>query len=127
MNKEQWLKAKSARSIKTKQLEYMKSIEPEHFLTIDPQFYRRFNDGLHNSIIDRFKKEIEALDQAIEETKEFLFNWKSGGWNSVYAIHKEEAIERAAEVHKDSKLEADPKTFRVSTPVDYEACLRSFY
>ena len=128
MNKSQWLNAKSIRSIKANQLEYMKSIEPEHFLTIDPQFYRRFNDGLHYSIMDNFKKEIESLDKSIEETKEFLFNFKGGGWNSVYALYKEEAIEKAQKEYEYSEtLEVNPNTFRVSTPTDYKACLSTFY
>lgn len=43
---------------------------------------------------------------------QYIFTFEDGGWNSVYAQSKAEAIQTAQEKYKDSSmLEPDPKSF----------------
>ena len=67
---------------------------------------------------------IDKLRVAIAQRYEFLFNFIGGGWNSEYAHTMEEA-QIAANAKYTS--EVDLKSFRVSTPSDYNALMSSFY
>ena len=116
MNKEKWEAAKTARELKENQLNWLDSI----LLTDDP-----FDVETHASLVNQITREIVDLNFIIDERKEFLFNWKTGGWNSVWATYKEEAFLAASEM--SDTLKPDPDSFRISTPSDYDACLRSFY
>ena len=83
------------------------------------------------NIINEIKTEIAALDELLATRFEFLFNFKSGGWNSEMAFTKEEAIEQAIFKygHPDTQemLQVDTTTFRVSTPVDHKNLMSMFY
>lgn len=66
-------------------------------------------------------------DMALKN-KEYLYNFVGGGWNSEYAKTKRGAISQAKKRWKDSPdLVIDEKSFRVSTPEDYNNCLSLFY
>ena len=83
------------------------------------------------NIINEIKAEIATLEELLATRFEFLFNFKSGGWNSEMAFTKEEAIEQAIFKygHPDTQemLQVDTTTFRVSTPVDHKNLMSMFY
>ena len=58
-------------------------------------------------------------------SKEYLFNFVDGGWNSIVAKDKKEAVKLAKEKYKDLKV--DEKSFRVKTEKDYKQLMSSFY
>jgi N-methylhydantoinase B/oxoprolinase/acetone carboxylase alpha subunit len=74
---------------------------------------------------------IEKLQKATSAKYEFLFNFEGGGWNSEYAHTKEEAMELAKAKYSTADYKGtcvpDMKTFRVSTPADYNNLLSLFY
>jgi hypothetical protein len=71
---------------------------------------------------------IQDLIKATDKRYEFLFNFIGGGWNSEYAHTLEEAQAMALENYKDSKgCRVDLKSFRVSTPSDYQNLMAMFY
>jgi hypothetical protein len=83
------------------------------------------------SIIDETKAEIALLEKTLATKWEFLFNFKSGGWNSEIAFTKEEAIEQAianyghpSEDH--NVLNIDVTSFRVSSPSDRNNLMSTF-
>lgn len=65
------------------------------------------------------------------KTKEYLYNFVGGGWNSVFATTKRGAIKAAKSRWVSepitSQLVVDEKSFRVSTPSDYQALMSLFY
>ena len=84
------------------------------------------------SIIDETKAELDLLEKTLATKLEFLFNFKSGGWNSEVAFTREEAIEQAianyGQPSEDHKvLNIDVTSFRVSTTHDKAGLLSSFY
>ena len=83
------------------------------------------------NILDETKAEIAAIEKQLATKWEFLFNFIGGGWNSEIAFTEEDAIEQALFKygHPDtqSSLRVDVRSFRVSTPSDYNAQLSSFY
>jgi len=74
---------------------------------------------------------IQELVEATDKRYEFLFNFTSGGWNSEYAYTLEEAqaLAKAKYSTEDYKGNCIPdmKTFRVSTPADYDSLMGMFY
>lgn len=79
--------------------------------------------------IDRFQKEYEFLMQT---NIRWNFNFKSGGWNSIVAGTKEQAIQIANKAYNDEGLEdgilvPDTNTFRVESEADNKALLSLFY
>jgi hypothetical protein len=62
------------------------------------------------------------------KNKEYLYNFVGGGWNSEFAKTKKGAIKTAkARWGTDNRLVVDEKSFRVSTPSDYQNLLSLFY
>lgn len=83
------------------------------------------------NIIAENTTQIQELATATDKRYEFLFNFTSGGWNSEYAFTIEEAKRLAAakyikEVYKGNCI-PDMKSFRVSTPADYQNLMSMFY
>jgi len=60
-------------------------------------------------------------------SKEWLFNWKSGGWNSIYAADREQALKKAKAEWKNSNLVIDEDSFRICTPEDHKQLMSLFY
>lgn len=66
----------------------------------------------------------------LRKTKEWMFGFIGGGWNTIMAGDKETAIELAIEEYKNSSnCNVDVKTFKVVelNRMAYESALRSFY
>lgn len=78
-------------------------------------------------IVKENKKIIQDLTNITDKKYEFLFNFESGGWNSEYAHTKEEAQQLTEEKYSNSTSKPDMKTFRVSTPNDYQNLISMFY
>jgi len=81
-------------------------------------------------IVKENETAIEQLTNATNKRYEFLFGFQSGGWNSEYALYKEQAIEQAIEKYgipgTGTSLQIDVNSFRVSTPSDYQNLLSMF-
>jgi len=77
-----------------------------------------------NEIMAENETTIELLQKATSAKYEFLFNFIGGGWNSEWAHTKEEAQSIAVGKYIN---QVDLKSFRVSTPADYNNLLSSFY
>ena len=82
-------------------------------------------------IITEYMAEVDRIHAETTVKREFLFNFKSGGWNSEYAFTQEQAIEQAIEKYEGPgnffPSLIDTKTFRVSTPADYSNLLSLFH
>lgn len=87
-----------------------------------------YNKKFLQQTIDRFEKESKLLMQT---DIRWNFNFKRGGWNSVVAGTKEQAIMVANEKYNGvgvgGRLVPDNKTFRVESEADNQALLSSFY
>jgi len=69
-------------------------------------------------------------NQATRELKrkEYIFNFESGGWNTVYAKTLKGAIKEAIKKYEYSDvLNPDPSTFRLATQKDLDSLMRLFY
>ena len=76
-------------------------------------------------IIAEYMAEVDRIHAQTTVKREYLYNFKSGGWNSEYALTTEQAIEQAQARFAD--MDIDEKSFRASTPADYQNCLSLFY
>ena len=87
-------------------------------------------DELKNIIAEN-EKTIQELIKMTDKRYEFLFNFTSGGWNSEYAYTIEEAQRLAKAKYSIKDYEGscipDMKSFRVSTPSDYQNLMAMFY
>lgn len=84
------------------------------------------------AIIQETEAELAKIKNLKDNKRQYLFNFKSGGWNSEFAFTEEEALQQAIEKYgqpnNSSKvLNIDERSFRVSTPTDYQRQLSSFY
>lgn len=110
-------------------------------------------DKSRNEAIDRLQKQITALTQnlsksesdenepiaqiikekqyqleVLQNKREWLYNFESGGWNSTTAFTEEEAIRNAKKEWEDSdNLIIDEDSFRIKTEADYKNLLSLFY
>jgi len=81
-----------------------------------------------SSIINETKSELSKLKDLIDKKREYLFNFKSGGWNTATGYTVEEAIEQARNRWADNdSLAIDEKSFRESDPESMRAALSLFY
>ncbi len=61
------------------------------------------------------------------ETKEYLFSFVGGGWNSVYASSERQAIKSALLAWKDLQSEVDVDSFRLATKEETDQLLSTFW
>jgi hypothetical protein len=75
------------------------------------------------------EKEAREANKTLKviANKEFMFNFTTGGWNTVWAKTKRGAIAQATREYKTSNLVPEPNSFRVSTPSDMKEALSTFY
>ena len=82
--------------------------------------------GLTRTIL---KDEIERLDRVVEFTlsrKKFIYNFKSGGWNSAMGVTLDEAYK--AEVKRwGSDHDMDKESFRIRTESEEKSLMSLFY
>lgn len=99
-----------------------RNAEMERFIKQDePPTY--LEDTLRETISEN-QVIIDQLTKSTLARYEFLFNFMGGGWNSEYAHTLEEAQQLATEKYQS---EVDLKSFRVSTPADYNNLLSLFH
>jgi len=108
---------------------------------------------LHNEdwdLLNDIVLDLESQHKYINSSKTWNFNFTSGGWNTVSAIDKEQAIAIADAEHQDDPkeitydirtdegdivpvskmlepLRVNPTTFRIATPADTANLLSLFY
>lgn len=97
---------------------------------------------VHKETLQPIVNEKLALLDMVAKMKSWNFNFVGGGWNSVSARTKEEAIEIAKEQYNETEqryhckengggaiplMKVNEKTFRVATEADTNACLSLFY
>ena len=81
-----------------------------------------------DDIIREYKREIERLVSITEHKHEFVFNFKSGGWNSEWAYTIEEARLQAKEKYGNGlELGPDWTSFRIITHADYQNLISMFH
>ena len=91
-----------------------------------------YEEGDLVAIIQETEAELAKIKNLKDNKRQYLFNFKSGGWNSEFAFTEEEALQQAIEKYgrpNDSSkvLNIDERSFRVSTPTEYQSLLSSFY
>ena len=95
------------------------------------KMFPHFDNPTMDDIHKECTQEAQSIQKLLAERREYLFNFKGGGWNSEYAFTEEQAIEQAIEKYEGpGKINSnliDTKTFRVSTPSDYQNLLSLFY
>jgi hypothetical protein len=97
------------------------------------KMFPHFDNPTMDDIHKECTQEAQSIQKLLAERREYLFNFKGGGWNSEYAFTEEQAIEQAIEKygmpneHGREGLNVDVSTFRVSTPSDYQNLLSLFY
>jgi hypothetical protein len=60
------------------------------------------------------------------KNQEYIYNFKSGGWNSEYASSIEEAISQAKKRWSDPD-DVDENSFRIQTDIEEKLLLSNFY
>jgi len=70
---------------------------------------------------------METTKTKAIQNKEYMFNFTSGGWNTVWAKTKRSAIAKANEIYTKPDLRPDSKSFRISTEADMKAALSLFH
>jgi len=74
---------------------------------------------------------LEIEYKFLSTSHRWLFNFVSGGWNSVIAPTREQAIQIANETYNPGggkePLVPDANTFRVETSEDFNRLMSSFY
>ena len=89
-----------------------------------------YDEGDIHSIIKETNEELSKIKNLKDNKREYLFNFKGGGWNSEFAFYEEQAIYQAIEKYEGSgKINPsliDIKSFRVSTPIDHQNLLSMF-
>jgi hypothetical protein len=88
------------------------------------RLFPNFDNLVMDTIHEETSKEAQAIQKQLATRREFLFNFMGGGWNSEYAHTLEEAQQLATEKYQS---EVDLKSFRVSTPADYNNLLSLFH
>jgi hypothetical protein len=76
-------------------------------------------------IIDEINDELGVQWLYLRKDKEWLFNFESGGWNSIMAPDREIAIRKANQDFSTSS-KINIKSFRIRTEIDYEHLMSNF-
>jgi hypothetical protein len=79
-------------------------------------------------IMNEYADEVNRLDKLVYTKREYMYNFKSGGWNTATGYTVEEAIEQARDRWANTDgLDIDEKSFRVSDPESMRAALSLFH
>jgi len=89
-----------------------------------PSNLREERNDLHDKLWSRHiqSREKDGYVGHYGELKEYLFNFNNGGWNSIIAPNKRQAIKLAKAKYEDAagRLKVDESTFRIKTEKDYK-------
>jgi predicted HNH restriction endonuclease len=91
-----------------------------------------YEEGDLVAIIQETEAELAKIKNLKDNKRQYIFNFRSGGWNSEFAFTEEEALQQAIEKYgkpnaSGGVLNIDERSFRVSTPTDYQILMSSFY
>jgi hypothetical protein len=81
---------------------------------------------LLHTLVEKEAREANKTPKVIAN-KQWMFNFTTGGWNTVWAKTKRGAIAQAAREYKTSNLIPNPKTFAVATNAAMKNALSLFY
>jgi hypothetical protein len=94
------------------------------------KLFPNFDNSTMDEIHLETAREAQSIQKQLSTKREYLFNFIGSGWNSEYAFTEEQAIEQAIEKYGNpdtqNSLRVDIKSFRVSTPSDYQNLLSMF-
>ena len=82
--------------------------------------------ALLHTLVEKEAREANKTPKVIPN-KQWMFNFTTGGWNTVWAKTKRGAIAQAAREYKTSNLIPNPKTFAVATDAAMKNALSLFY
>lgn len=102
---------------------------------VKPTIHMSFGQSHLNDLEDIIKETEEELlhiKDLKDNRREYLFNFKGGGWNSELAFYEEEAVKQAIKKYgvpteTGTICNVDTTTFRISTPADYRNLMSNFY
>jgi hypothetical protein len=85
--------------------------------------------ALLHTLVEKEAKEANKANKTpkVIPNKQFMFNFTTGGWNTVWAKTKRGAIAQATREYKTSNLIPNPKTFAVATDAAMKNALSLFY
>jgi len=83
--------------------------------------------ALLHTLVEKEAKEANKKTPKVIANKQFMFNFTTGGWNTVWAKTKRGAIAQATREYKTSNLIPNPKTFAVATDAAMKNALSLFY
>jgi hypothetical protein len=92
-----------------------------------------FSDGFNPhalllTIIDETTEEANKIEAILTTTREYIYNFKSGGWNTEFASTIEEAREKAIRRWKDlERLDVDPDSFRLTNANHLTSLMQMFH
>jgi hypothetical protein len=108
------------------QLENRQGILIDRLAQMEKQFP---SHGYYNNLIEEirseFQEEVDEIATKLAKRREYIFNFESGGWNTVWAGYVEEAQYLAGIQYGDLKV--NKASFRESTPEDMKNMLSMFY
>jgi hypothetical protein len=110
-------KTKKENAVEVKNLKFMKKILTKGLV------------GLKGDERKFIKSEIEKINRALEftlSTKRFLYNFKSGGWNSASGVTLDEAY-RGEVKRWGSTYNMDRASFRLCTDSEEKSLMSLFY
>ena len=82
--------------------------------------------ALLHTLVEKEAREANRTPKVIPN-KQWMFNFTTGGWNTVWAKTKRGAIAQAAREYKTSNLIPNPKTFAVATDAAMKIARSLFY
>lgn len=100
-----------------------------HNWTLDQGTQFSIVSALLITIAEKEAKEAKEANRTpkVIPNKQWMFNFTTGGWNTVYAKTKRGAIAQATREYKTSNLIPNPKTFAVATDDAMKNALSLFY
>jgi hypothetical protein len=102
---------------------------------------KKMPNGVQSFIQDSIDK-MNAEYKLLQGSRRWNFNFEGGGWNSVIAVTKEQAIQIASKEYNETEqrfhckengggaiplMKVNEKTFRVESEADNNALLSLFY
>ena len=82
--------------------------------------------SIYDTITDNENKAASKTPR-IMANKQWMFNFKTGGWNTVFAKTKRGAIAQALKEYKKSTLIPNVNTFCLATEPRLKVAMSSFY
>ena len=84
--------------------------------------------SLLSTIISETEEEANKIEAILTTTREYIYNFKTGGWNTEFASTIEEAKEKAIRRWKDlANLDVDLESFRLTNENHMTSLMQMFH